>query len=274
MFFTLVAWSIPWWFFFSSYFEEVWMTLKWTIETQEIVSWEKHIAITFDDGPNPIYTPQILGILKSHHVPATFFTLGNRIRKHEKLLKHMKDEGFEIANHSYIHPMFSRIPTVRYLTEVWYTDLMIWSSTGKWPTFFRFPYGDEDRRIGLFHRGPIIGWNVDANDWKEKNPKKLARNIIHQTASGSIILLHDIREDTLNALPEILEWLQKQGFVFVSLRSLIHYDEQRNYTNIHYRSATLSGAVQSRKKEEKNSPTSIPTSEGTPDQGEASFPRF
>lgn len=201
------------------------------------------ITLTFDDGPNPLYTPKILDILKRYHISATFFVLGNRIPKNEKLLIRMQNEGYEIANHSYIHPRFSRLPIFRYTTEVWRTALMIWSVTNVYPTFFRFPYGDEDRRIGYFHRGPIIGWNVDAYDWKEKNPKKLTKNIVRQTQSGSIILLHDIRENTLNALPTIIENLEAEGYTFVPLRALIGYDAHVNYRNLHFSSATGSGQV-------------------------------
>ena len=221
-----------------------------TWNTTNLHSWRKHsgemITLTFDDGPHRLYTPKILDILQVHDIPATFFVLGNRIVKNEKILERMAKAGYEVGNHSYIHPQFSRISTFRYIFEVWRTGIMIWSTTGKYPLFFRFPYGDEDRRIGSFHHGPIIGWNVDANDWKEKNPKRLAKNIMRQTQSGSIILLHDIREDTLNALPSIIESLEWEGYTFVPLRELIHYDASRDSTNIHYRGATASGWVTDR----------------------------
>ena len=205
------------------------------------------ITLTFDDGPNRLYTPKILDILQVHGIPATFFVLGNRIVKNEKILRRMTEAGHEIGNHSYIHPRFSRISTLRYIFEVWRTSLMIWSTTESYPIFFRFPYGDEDPRIKWFHHGPIIAWNVDANDWKEKNPKKLTKNIVRQTESGSIILLHDIREDTLSALPSIIENLEGEGYTFVPLRELIRYDGHIDYRNIHYHSASLSGQVQERK---------------------------
>ncbi len=227
----------------SEYYSELYETI--TIQESEsdisvanALSWQKSIAITFDDGPHPVYTREILDILDSRWVVATFFVLGGRIRGSEQILMRMKASGHEIGNHSYLHPELSKIPTLRYIFEVWRTAGMIWSVTGAYPIFFRFPYWAEDRRIGDFHSGPIIGWNVDAYDWKGKNPEKLTKNIIAQTKSGSIILLHDIKRDTVEALPLIIDGLEARGYRFVPLRGLIGYSSGRNYRNIIYRSAT------------------------------------
>lgn len=106
--------------------------------------------------------------------------------------------------------------------EVLFPHLKMALITGKYPTYFRFPYGIDDIRIRNFYSWKIIGWNVDAYDWKAKNPKILAEKIIAQTRTGSIILLHDIKEDTVKALPLIIDGIRAKNLEFTSLPSLIH----------------------------------------------------
>lgn len=113
-----------------------------------------------------------------------------------------------IGNHSYSHPLFKKLSLLHIAREFIGTDARIFLATGIIPEYFRFPYGVEDSRIGYFHDGPIIGWSVDAYDWKARNPKTLARNIVRQTKSGSIILLHDIKADTVLALPDIIDGIR------------------------------------------------------------------
>lgn len=122
--------------------------------------------------------------------------------------------------------------------EVLFTNLGILGTTGQYPHFLRFPYGIEDARIGWVYQSPIIGWNVDPKDWKTKNPTTLARNIIRQTKSGSIILLHDIKSDTVTALPAIIHTLKQEGYTFVPLDTLIHYQSESKYTNTVFSSST------------------------------------
>lgn len=171
------------------------------------------ISITFDDGPHTKYTPLILDILKEKRVHATFFIIWNHIRWREEILRREIREWHIIWNHSYTHVLFTKIPKEQIITEVLFTNIKIFSIVWKVPDYFRFPYGWEDFYISLIHKAPIIGWNVDAYDWKAKNPKTLSNNIINQTKDGSIILLHDIKEDTVKALPLIIDGLRKNDTV-------------------------------------------------------------
>lgn len=113
-----------------------------------------------------------------------------------------------IANHSFSHPDFRKIETARVITEIFFTNVKIFSTVGMWPQYFRFPYGNVDPRIRHIYHGSTVAWNVDAYDWKAKNPHALALKIIAQVHTGSIILLHDIKDDTVKALPEILDTLR------------------------------------------------------------------
>ena len=153
----------------------------------------KPISITFDDGPHRIRTMKILDILKSEDVPATFFVVGNRVTKEWDILRRMVREWYKIGNHSFSHPQFPKLWWGKIMEEVIFTNISIWLQTWEYPKYFRFPYGLGDKRVSLFFGGKNIGWNVDGNDWKEKNPKRLVDTIINQTRSGSNILLHDIR---------------------------------------------------------------------------------
>lgn len=168
------------------------------------------ISITFDDGPHPTRTKAILDILYEHHVPATFFVLGSRIGKNETLLTRMRRDGHTVGNHSFSHANFVKITTPEILSQVLLTNLKIWTTIGVWPEYFRFPYGNIDSRIAYVYHGATVAWNVDAYDWKAKSPHTLAVKIVSQVHTGSIILLHDIKEDTVKALPEILETLEKK----------------------------------------------------------------
>lgn len=119
--------------------------------------------------------------------------------------------------------------------EVLLTHIKIASLTGKIPQYFRFPYGVDDVRIRYFYSGKIIGWNVDAYDWKAKNPKLLAEKIIAQTRTGSIILLHDIKPDTVKALPYIIDGIRAKHLEFTPLPSLIaSIDESDKKAIIYY----------------------------------------
>lgn len=205
--------------------------ISWEAEIPWCVAEKKEISITFDDGPHPANTLAILEILKSEHVPATFFVVGNRVERYPDIVKKVSNAGYTIGNHSYDHAKLNQISTFSYIQEILRTNLAIWSITGKYPHFLRFPYWLLDERIGNFYSGPIIGWNVDAYDWKMKNPAILAKRIIAQTKPWSIILLHDIKQDTVNALPAIIIWLKEAGYTFVSLDRLIEYSPSKNYRN-------------------------------------------
>ncbi len=202
------------------------------------VSYANHgeVSITFDDGPHREHSEEVLDILRDKHVHATFFVIGNRILRHEDILRRELSEWHTIWNHSYSHPIFKKLSLFHLATEILRTDYRIFLATGTTPRYFRFPYGVEDYRIWYFHTGPIIGWNVDAYDWKARNPKILAKNIIQQTKSGSIILLHDIKTDTVAALPDIIDGIRAKWYTIVPLKKLLRISLAKNTHNILYRS--------------------------------------
>lgn len=179
------------------------------------------VAITFDDGPHPTHTDEILDILREKKVHATFFLIWLHIPRDEKAILREIREWHIVGGHSFSHQNFSKLSLPQIGKEVLLTHIKIASLTGKYPRYFRFPYGVDDIRIRNFYKGKFIGWNVDAYDWRAKNPKLLAEKIVAQTKTGSIILLHDIKWDTVKALPFIIDGIRAKKLEFTPLSSLL-----------------------------------------------------
>ena len=114
------------------------------------------VSITFDDGPHPTHTDEVLDILKAKKVHATFFIIGLHIPRDRKVIMREVREGHSVGGHSYTHQNFSKISLEEMAKEVLFTHIRIMSLTGKYPTFFRFPYGVDDVRIRHFYSGKVI----------------------------------------------------------------------------------------------------------------------
>ena len=192
------------------------------------------VVITFDDGPHPTHTTEILDILKQKRVHATFFLIWLHIRRDQKVILREAREWHAVGGHSYSHQAFSKLGLSAIATEILLTHIKIASLVWKYPTYFRFPYGVDDIRIRNFYSWKIISWNVDAYDWKAKNPKLLASKIVSQTRTWSIILLHDIKADTVKALPYIIDGIRAKKLEFTTLPSLIASMPREESTNIGY----------------------------------------
>ncbi|WP_017380287.1 glycosyltransferase [Paenisporosarcina sp. TG-14] len=203
----------------------------------------KEIVLTFDDGPDPIYTNDVLEILKEHQISATFFMLGKNAQDHQSMVKEIYSEGHEIGNHTYSHP--SNINKVSYnqlKLELNTTQRIIQGITGRSPLLYRTPYGDDQntyngdnkntydkshfqRMMEITQMGYItVDYDIDSKDWETDNSKEIVDNVIKNASNGDIILLHDgggDRTATVQALPEIIEKLQSKGFTFVTVSELM-----------------------------------------------------
>lgn len=190
----------------------------------------KQIALTFDDVPDPRFTPQVLDILQKHGVKATFFVVGHRVQKHPDLLKRIYVEGHSIGNHSYSHPLFKEKSVTEFKKEILMTEEIINHTIGIKPRYIRPPYGEinEDQLKWAKKEGyRIINWNVDSQDWKGLNKEKITQNVLKTVGPGSIILQHaggghgsDLT-GTIEALPDIIQMLKKQGYRFVTVPELL-----------------------------------------------------
>ena len=196
---------------------------------------ERRVALTFDDGPTPPFTEQILDILRQRNVPATFFVNGNHVQRFPDLLKRAHTENHTIGNHTYSHPFFYFKTPRRMASEIDRAQDSIERVIGLRPRVFRSPYGV--RWFGLFgvlrHRGlHSVQWSDTGYDWVQRNsPAEIASKALKNLKDGSIILLHDgagagepghvDRSRTVAALPALIDGVQKAGYRFVSVEEFL-----------------------------------------------------
>ncbi|MEW6126782.1 MAG: polysaccharide deacetylase family protein [Acidobacteriota bacterium] len=190
---------------------------------------EKVVALTFDDGPTPEYTDEILQILKENEVKATFFLIGADIEKYPESAKQIVAAGHEIGNHSYSHErMFFKTPSF-IQREIDDTDKLIRESGYAGDIHFRSPYGKKFLLLPYYlsrrHKKNIM-WDVEPNTFPEidKDAEKTVEYTIANTKPGSIILLHVMyegREASMKAVPGIIQGLKAQGFTFKTVSELL-----------------------------------------------------
>lgn len=179
------------------------------------------VALTFDDGPHPVYTPQLLDGLKERGVHATFFVVGKNILGNEALLKRMETEGHLIGNHTYSHVKLSELDIARACAEVEKTNALICEVTGKEPEFIRPPFGEWKKAMECsFEMIPVL-WDVDPLDWTTKNTALVVERVLKDTKQGDIILLHDYYQSSVDAALEIVDALTERGYKFVTVDELI-----------------------------------------------------
>lgn len=191
----------------------------------------KRIALTFDDAPDPKYTPLILDILAQHDVCATFFVVGNRASHYPAIVKRIHNEGHIIGNHSYDHAVLSTLSLINYQKQIWRTDAIISNLIGYSPHFIRPPYGEllpQQVKWSKQSGFAIVNWDVDSVDWKNNPSSALVlRNIKKTLQPGSIILQHaggGIGQNlygTVNALPQLIRLLHSKGYELVTLPELL-----------------------------------------------------
>ena len=181
----------------------------------------KYVALTFDDGPSRKCTSVLLDGLKERDVHATFFLMGKNIEGNEDIVKRMSDEGHLIGNHSYEHIQLTKAGPEAVCEAVEHTQKQIEAITGKRPEYIRPPYGDWneelEEEIGMT---PVL-WSVDSLDWKLKDTGKILRRVLKDVKDGDIILLHDIFSSSVEAALELIDILQKEGYVFITADELL-----------------------------------------------------
>lgn len=196
---------------------------------------QKRIALTFDDGPSAVTTPQVLDILKKYNVKATFFVLGQNVAGNEEILKRIVSEGHEVASHTWDHANLVTLSDDQVRQEVKQTQDIVKSVIGKEPTMLRPPYGSVNQSVMSIIQLPVIHWSVDSKDWQSRNAGAILGEIKANTYPGSIILMHDIHQPTVDSLTSVLDYLFGQGYQPVTVSELlgknlnpqlIYYDQQ------------------------------------------------
>ena len=191
------------------------------------------IALTFDDGPHPSYTPQILALLKQYKAQATFFCVGRLVAAYPTLVRQAYRAGNSIGNHSWSHPDLALLSPASLQWQLVHTSDTIQAAIGVRPTFFRPPYGILSVEVltQVYHLGlTTIMWNGEARDWQRPGVNVIIQRIFWYARNGAIILLHDgggDRSQTVAALPSIIEGLRQSGFQLVTIQQLVR-DVQKN----------------------------------------------
>ena len=179
----------------------------------------KYAALTFDDGPSQ-YTESLLNGLKARGINATFFLIGEQIQGREDLVRRMRDEGHQIGNHSYDHPMLNKVNSADAWQNLNRCDTVLREVLGEGSYWIRPPYGLITETEMKQAPVPLIYWSVDTLDWKLRNTKKVLAHILNDTQDGSIILMHDCYETSVEAALKGADVLKEQGYELVTLEEL------------------------------------------------------
>lgn len=196
----------------------------------------RKVALTFDDVPDPRFTPKVLDVLKEKRVHATFFVVGSRTLKNPGILRRIHREGHNVGNHSYNHPDFSKLSLVRVQEQINRAEGIISGVTGLKPRLIRPPYGEilPKQLEWAKKRGYIVvNWDVDSQDWKQLSANQVFRNVTRSVKPGSVVLMHAGGGDgqdltgTVKALPRIIDWLRAHNYEIVTLTELLAIPEKR-----------------------------------------------
>lgn len=195
------------------------------IEAEVLVSEDveentKKIALTFDDGPHAKYTPQLLDGLKERGVKATFFLIGKNIEGKEDIVKRISEEGHLIGNHTYGHVQLTGLSDTKACEEITKNSELIASITGKEVMYIRPPFGSWNKNLNCMINLTEIKWSIDPRDWDVKNTRTVVNHVVKHAKPGGIILLHDIYPTSVEAALEIVDELQKENYIFVTIDEL------------------------------------------------------
>lgn len=188
---------------------------------------QRRVALTFDDGPDPVRTPALLDALAELDVRATFFLLGKQVEAHPDIAHRIAREGHEIGNHTYSHRYLPLARSRSVIAELAATDRAIQAATGIVPTLARPPYGGRSpRNVQAFHRAgkQLVTWDVNSDDWKGAAADDVARHVVERTRPGSIVLLHEARENgevSIEAVRMLVPELRARGLSLTTVSGVV-----------------------------------------------------
>lgn len=190
----------------------------------------KKVALTFDDGPDSVYTTQILDVLKNNGVKGTFFLIGNRAELFPEIVGRINQEGHAIGNHTLSHPDIMKLDKTQTQNEINQGEDVLAKLIGYRTALFRSPYGSLDpNKVKVIEelKYKIIAWNVDSLDWESLSAEQVKKNILENVKPGSIILQHssgsklENLSGTVEALGDVIKTLQREGYQFVTVPDLL-----------------------------------------------------
>ena len=182
------------------------------------------VAITFDDGPNPVSTNRILDTLQKYNQVATFFDVGKLIYQYPNVVKREEKIGCEVGSHTYSHSNLIKLTNEQISSEISKASQAIKSVLGHYPNLFRPPYGNYNNSVKAYSNCPIILWDIDTLDWKSKNKQSIL-DMIHKYSNldGRIILMHSIYPTTADAVEELVPELISKGYQLVTISEMARY---------------------------------------------------
>lgn len=202
----------------------------------EVKTSKKLVALTFDDGPYPPYTGQLLDVLKERQVPATFFVIGQNAAKHPELIRRIAAEGHQIGNHTYHHVDLLKLDREGIISEITQTNQAITAILGYAPHVMRPPHGFRDAVVMdamVENKLKVVEWSVSSRDWVNPGAEVIAERTLGKVKNGSVILLHDgdgiaaslPRAQTVAAARIIIDKLLADGYTFVTVDEILKVSE-------------------------------------------------
>lgn len=181
----------------------------------------KKIALTFDDGPHPYYTEQLLDGLKDRGVHVTFFVTGEHAELHPDIILRMSEEGHLIGNHTYSHMQLTKNNREEFKEELIKTNQIITEITGKEVVYVRPPYGSWDKKFeSELNMFPVL-WSVDPLDWCSSNASCITKKIVSNVKDNDIILMHDYYKTSVTAALQVVDELLEEGYEFVTVEEIL-----------------------------------------------------
>jgi peptidoglycan/xylan/chitin deacetylase (PgdA/CDA1 family) len=192
----------------------------------------RKLALTFDDGPNEPYTPQLLEVLDTHGAHATFFFIGRFVAERPNIARSVVAAGHSIGNHSYSHRDLTRLSEPELLSDIEATNRVIEDVTGVSPTLFRPPFGKRNRRmfsvVKKYGMTPVL-WRAACYDWRTTSHEKIVNTLLSQIRGGEVILLHDgshrrigvDRAQCVRATEKILRHYRSAGYEFLTVPEMM-----------------------------------------------------
>jgi peptidoglycan-N-acetylglucosamine deacetylase len=202
---------------------ELWRGVKYAKLMRGDIN-KKQIALTFDDGPHPAFTPQLLAILRQYNVKATFFIVGEMAEKYPWLVRREVAAGMAIGNHTYHHVNLTKIPQDDVATEIKACGLVLKNITKHNVNIFRPPGGDYDKQVA--EASAVLGykmilWTDDPGDYAKPGKRTIETRLLDRVSNGGIILIHDGIQQTIDILPQVIEKLRSRGFEFVTIPEMV-----------------------------------------------------
>jgi peptidoglycan/xylan/chitin deacetylase (PgdA/CDA1 family) len=190
---------------------------------------QKYIALTFDDGPWPAYTEEVLAVLSRYAVPATFFWLGENVQQYPQIAQQVVEAGHAVGNHTWSHATHTLSPQEAE-AEIARTAEIIRATTGVQTQMFRPPGGHKENGLNAWARAngyAVVMWSVQTEDWQAASVGEIVEGALGNARPGTVMLLHDggnDRSKTVEALPQIIEGLQADGYRLVSVPDLLRVE--------------------------------------------------